>query len=89
MTDPDDPDDFDLTVLDESTRKEAAEHLGDYATVDDYFREQLEVHAVQIETCRRPLRLPVMAQPRLASPSSCSRSGFAKSQRRLLLGGLL
>ena len=42
MTDPDDPDDFDLTVLDESTRKEAAEHLGDYATVDDYFREQLE-----------------------------------------------
>ena len=41
MTHPDDPDDFDLTVLDEHTR-DAAEHLGDYASLDEYFRGQLE-----------------------------------------------
>ena len=37
-----DPDDFDLTALEENHREAAAEHLGHYATVDDYFREQLE-----------------------------------------------
>ncbi|HEY0135511.1 MAG TPA: hypothetical protein VGB85_15610, partial [Nannocystis sp.] len=41
MAHPDDPDDFDLTVL-EDTRETFAEHLGDYASLDDYFRGQLE-----------------------------------------------
>ncbi len=42
MTDPEDPDDFDLIVLEEGSREQIAEYLGDYATVDDYFRGQLE-----------------------------------------------
>lgn len=42
MTYPDDPDDFDLTVLDADTREEVAEVLGEYGSLDDYFRGQLE-----------------------------------------------
>jgi len=42
MAHPDDPDDFDLTDLDEDIRDEATEYLGHHASLDDYFRDQLE-----------------------------------------------
>lgn len=42
MAHPDDPNDFDFTVLDEDTLEEVAELLGEYASLDDYFRGQLE-----------------------------------------------